>query len=56
MIALGQIQNLAPEQAFAALESRPQGLSAAEAAERLREIGRNSAAYAASSATFSPSC
>jgi len=42
MIALGQIQNLAPEQVFAALESRPQGLSAAEAAERLREIGRNS--------------
>jgi len=42
MSELGQIQQLSPEQVYAALESRFQGLSAPEAAERLREIGRNS--------------
>ncbi len=42
MNAFGQIQNLAADEVYAALASSPQGLAAAEAAERLREIGRNS--------------
>lgn len=42
MSAGGQIQNLAIGEVYAVLASRPQGLTGAEAAERLREIGRNS--------------
>ncbi len=42
MNAIGQIQNLAAGEVYAALASRPQGLTSQEAAERLREIGRNS--------------
>ena len=42
MISPGQIHNLPPERVYAALESRPEGLTPAEAAERLHEIGRNS--------------
>lgn len=41
MISAGQIHNLPPATVYAALESRPAGLTAAEAAERLHEIGRN---------------
>ena len=42
MTAGGQIQNLAADAVYTALTSRPQGLTGAEAAERLHEIGRNS--------------
>jgi sodium/potassium-transporting ATPase subunit alpha len=38
---VSQIQNAAPERVFPLLHSRPQGLTAAEAAERLQEAGRN---------------
>jgi len=38
----GQIQNLTAQRVYTALDSRPQGLTTAEATERLREIGRNS--------------
>jgi sodium/potassium-transporting ATPase subunit alpha len=42
MNTIGQIQNLAAGEVYTALASRPQGLTAREAAERLHEIGRNS--------------
>ena len=42
MSAVGQIHNLAADEVYAALASRWQGLTAAEASDRLREIGRNS--------------
>jgi sodium/potassium-transporting ATPase subunit alpha len=37
-----QIQQLAPEQVYQALSSRPEGLSSGDIEERLREVGRNS--------------
>ncbi len=42
MNSLGQIHNLSTEQVYRALASNPQGLTTAEAGERLLEIGRNS--------------
>jgi sodium/potassium-transporting ATPase subunit alpha len=39
---VSQIQNVPPERVFDLLHSRPQGLTTAEAAARLRELGRNS--------------
>ena len=38
---MSQIQNVAPERVFPLLQSRLQGLTAGEAAERLQEAGRN---------------
>lgn len=38
---MSQIQNAPPERVFELLESRPDGLTAAETAERLRELGKN---------------
>jgi len=42
MSALGQIQNLPTAEVYHTLASRPEGLTQAEAAERLHEIGPNS--------------
>ncbi len=42
MNSSGQVHNLAPEEVFRLLGSRPEGLSPAEAVERLHEIGPNS--------------
>jgi sodium/potassium-transporting ATPase subunit alpha len=39
---VSQIQNVATERVFEFLHSKPQGLTGNEAAERLREVGRNS--------------
>jgi sodium/potassium-transporting ATPase subunit alpha len=39
---VSQIQNVSPERVFDLLHSRPEGLTTAEAAARLRELGRNS--------------
>lgn len=39
---MSQIQNVPPERVFELLHTRPEGLTAAEAAARLRELGRNS--------------
>ncbi len=38
---MSQIQNASPDRVFELLHSRPDGLTAAEAAERLRELGKN---------------
>jgi sodium/potassium-transporting ATPase subunit alpha len=39
---VSQIQNVPPERVFELLHSRPEGLTTAEAAARLQELGRNS--------------
>ncbi|MGB5695036.1 MAG: cation-transporting P-type ATPase [Polyangiales bacterium] len=38
---MSQIQNVPPEQVYELLQSRPGGLTAEEAGERLRELGKN---------------
>ena len=38
---MSQIQNAPTERVFELLHSRPQGLTSAEAVERLREVGKN---------------
>ncbi|MFZ1865618.1 MAG: cation-transporting P-type ATPase [Polyangiales bacterium] len=44
---MSQIQNVPREQVFELLESRPEGLTAKEADERLRELGKNTLGAAA---------